>query len=162
MLDVPTRRDTLLSSALLLMAPYASAASAASRSTMSEAANQDGVARSATRVRGFADPEMDFQLLRSLGAANYMGAAVGDGIFVNYALAVVWSVDAITVWRRPVPRLQLFHTCVTWFVAFIMLNATVVFGPPFWKVVGTATIVALLVVAAVSRRAAISSTPSVP
>src|SRR3954469_649129 len=46
--------------------------------TTSEPANRDGVTRSATRVRGFADPEMDFQLLRSLGAASYMGAAVGE------------------------------------------------------------------------------------
>src|SRR3954463_6998757 len=36
------------------------------------------ITRSATRVRGFADPEMDFQLLRSLGVANSMGAAVGE------------------------------------------------------------------------------------
>jgi dienelactone hydrolase len=78
MSDVPTRRDTLLSSALLFMVPYASTAGAASRNTMLEASNQDGVARSTTRVRGFADPEMDFQLLRSLGAANYMGGAVGE------------------------------------------------------------------------------------
>ena len=58
MSDVPTRRDTLLSSALLFMVPYASTAGAASRNTMLEASNQDGVARSTTRVRGFADPEM--------------------------------------------------------------------------------------------------------
>ena len=45
---------------------------------MSDPAQQDGVTRSATRVRGFADPEMDFQLLRSLGVANSMGAAVGE------------------------------------------------------------------------------------
>jgi hypothetical protein len=45
---------------------------------MPEAPNQGRVARSETRVRGFADPEMDFQLLRGLGVANYMGAAVGE------------------------------------------------------------------------------------
>ena len=45
---------------------------------MSDPANHNSVTRSATRVRGFTDPEMDFQLLRSLGAANYMGAAVGE------------------------------------------------------------------------------------
>src|SRR5829696_4858167 len=78
MSDTPTRRDTLLSSVLLFMVSCANAAGTASRSTMLEASNQDGVARSATRVRGFVDPEMDFQLLRSLGAANYMGGAVGE------------------------------------------------------------------------------------
>jgi hypothetical protein len=56
----PTRRDALLSAALF------------------SGAAQDGVARSATRIRGFADPEMDFQLLRGLGVANYMGASVGE------------------------------------------------------------------------------------
>ena len=78
MSEVPTRRDALLSTALMFMLPCTSNAGAASRNTMSEALQQDRVARSTTRVRGFADPEMDFQLLRSLGAANYMGGAVGE------------------------------------------------------------------------------------
>jgi hypothetical protein len=34
------------------------------------------VERSATRVRGFDDPEMDFQLIRMLGMAPYGGAVV--------------------------------------------------------------------------------------
>ena len=70
-----TRRDALLSTALLGM-PERGLASAAR--TTSEPASRDAVTRSATRVRGFADPEMDFQLLRSLGAASSMGAAVGE------------------------------------------------------------------------------------
>jgi pimeloyl-ACP methyl ester carboxylesterase len=36
------------------------------------------VERSATRVRGFDDPEMDFQLIRMLGMAPYGGAALGE------------------------------------------------------------------------------------
>src|SRR5919109_3701766 len=36
------------------------------------------VERSATRVRGFDDPEMDFQLIRMLGTAPYGGAALGE------------------------------------------------------------------------------------
>src|SRR6476619_4829520 len=70
-----TRRAALLSTALLGM-PERGLASAAR--TTSGPASRDGVTRSATRVRGFADPEMDFQLLRSLGAASSMGAAVGE------------------------------------------------------------------------------------
>src|SRR5829696_8969083 len=70
-----TRRDALLSTALLGM-PERGLASAAR--TTSEPASRDGVSRSATRVRGFADPEMDFQLLRSLGASNYEGASIGE------------------------------------------------------------------------------------
>lgn len=34
--------------------------------------------RSRTRVAGFADAEMDFQLLRQLGAARYGGASIGE------------------------------------------------------------------------------------
>ena len=34
--------------------------------------------RSRTRVQGFADAEMDYQLLRQLGAARYGGASVGE------------------------------------------------------------------------------------
>lgn len=36
------------------------------------------VERSATRLRGFHDPEMDFQLIRMLGTAPYGGAALGE------------------------------------------------------------------------------------
>src|SRR5215207_5172087 len=78
LMAVLTRRDALLSTALMAGLSSTSAARAASGSTMSDPAQHDGVTRSATRVRGFADPEMDFQLLRSLGVANYMGAAVGE------------------------------------------------------------------------------------
>src|SRR4051812_37301742 len=73
-----TRRDGLLSTALIALVAPVHTAAAASASTMADPAKQVGVTRSATRVRGFADPEMDFQLLRSLGVANYMGAAVGE------------------------------------------------------------------------------------
>jgi pimeloyl-ACP methyl ester carboxylesterase len=38
----------------------------------------DQLSRSRTRVTGFADPEVDFQLLRQLGAACYGGASVGE------------------------------------------------------------------------------------
>src|SRR3712207_6140350 len=79
MRDVLNRRGALLSTGLTLLAGHASAAAgAASGNNMPEASNQGGVARSETRVRGFADPEMDFQLLRGLGVANSMGAAVGE------------------------------------------------------------------------------------
>ena len=38
--------------------------------------------RSATRVRGFTDPELDFQLLRQLGSAVYGGASIGEPLAV--------------------------------------------------------------------------------
>ena len=54
--------------ALPLLAPPARAATAA----------LTGTERGATRVAGFADAEMDFQLMRQLGAARYGGASVGE------------------------------------------------------------------------------------
>lgn len=39
---------------------------------------QEGLERGRTRVQGFADAEMDFQLIRQLGAARYGGASVGE------------------------------------------------------------------------------------
>lgn len=38
------------------------------------------LSRSGTRVIGFDDPELDFQLLRQLGAASYGGASVGEAL----------------------------------------------------------------------------------
>lgn len=42
----------------------------------------DMTLRSATRVAGFEDPELDFQLLRQLGSAAYGGASVGECLAV--------------------------------------------------------------------------------
>jgi hypothetical protein len=70
MWNVLTRRDALLSTALMAGLSSTSMADATPAGTQSDPAQQDGITRSATRVRGFTDPEMDFQLLRSLGVAN--------------------------------------------------------------------------------------------
>ena len=40
----------------------------------------DELSRSATRVVGFEDPELDYQLLRQLGSANAGGATVGEAL----------------------------------------------------------------------------------
>ncbi|MEZ5606913.1 MAG: prolyl oligopeptidase family serine peptidase [Burkholderiaceae bacterium] len=40
--------------------------------------SSQGLERSRTRVAGFADAEMDYQLLRQLGTARYGGASVGE------------------------------------------------------------------------------------
>ncbi|MCE3551817.1 prolyl oligopeptidase family serine peptidase [Pseudonocardia sp. RS11V-5] len=42
--------------------------------------------RSSTRVRGFTDPELDFQLLRQLGSAVYGGASIGEPLALAAAL----------------------------------------------------------------------------
>ncbi|MNX17109.1 Esterase FrsA [compost metagenome] len=43
-----------------------------------EDAMQEGLERGLTRVKGFDDAEMDFQLIRQLGSARYGGASVGE------------------------------------------------------------------------------------
>jgi pimeloyl-ACP methyl ester carboxylesterase len=40
----------------------------------------DDISRSETRVLGFEDPELDYQLLRQLGSANSGGATVGEAL----------------------------------------------------------------------------------
>lgn len=42
------------------------------------AGKTEGVERGRLRVRGFDDPEMEYQLLRGISAANYGGAALGE------------------------------------------------------------------------------------
>src|SRR5215203_1499979 len=73
-----TRRDALIHAAIGSAVLYSGIPSAARANSMTKPTDPDRVTRSATRVRGFADPEMDFQLLRGLGVANYMGASVGE------------------------------------------------------------------------------------
>ncbi len=56
----------------------------------------------------------------------------GGGVFINYALLIVWMIDIAWWWRsgidsyrkRPLPLLVAWHC----FLIFIIFNATVVFG----------------------------------
>lgn len=50
--------------------------------------------RSITRVQGFKDSEMDFQLLRQLGSATYGGASIGESL----ALAAKMSDESSEQW----------------------------------------------------------------
>ena len=47
-----------------------------------QASSGERLSRSSTRVKGFDDPEMDFQLMRQLGAAAGGGASVGECLAV--------------------------------------------------------------------------------
>lgn len=48
------------------------------RAVAQEKTMTDSLERGRTRIAGFADAEMDFQLLRQMGAARYGGSAVGE------------------------------------------------------------------------------------
>lgn len=55
----------------------------------------------------------------------------GDGIFVNYAFALVWLVDAIWVcvsFRSYLARPRWLNWTIHGFLAFVVFNAAVVFG----------------------------------
>ncbi len=56
----------------------------------------------------------------------------GAGIVVNYLFALVWAVDVIWWWVNPAShanRPRWVARAIHGFLAFVVLNATVVFGP---------------------------------
>jgi hypothetical protein len=74
----------------VIAAGLAGAALAAGLGRISNAApppTGEDVARGTTRVAGFSSGELDFQLMRSLGAANYGGAAPGEVFAARAAIA---------------------------------------------------------------------------
>jgi hypothetical protein len=59
----------------------------------------------------------------------------GGGLYFNYGLLLLWTADVSLLWiRRDRPiRFQLpVRRLTDWACAFIVLNATVVFGPSWW------------------------------
>jgi hypothetical protein len=82
-------------------------------------------------------------------------AGVGAGIYVNYVFALVWAADA--AWHAGCPRSHAARPrWMAWaihgFLAFVVFNATVVFGSMASRLLGTIVFVGLGI-AAVRRRA---------
>lgn len=81
------------------------------------------------------------------------GLASGIGLYVNYGFGVLWMVDAIQWWRkldwveRPRP-----YWIVQVIFAFLMVQATAVFGPAFWTPMVVAVIVLLIALRRLGRR----------
>jgi hypothetical protein len=75
-----------------------------------------------------------------------VGFEFGAGIYVNYAFTLFWVADVALWWRRSFSR-QTVSPVYYWIVqaifAFMMFNATVVFGPAFWKWVAVGSLVAI-------------------
>ena len=73
---------------------------------------------------------------RALGATAreteaLVGVAWGGGLYVNYAFTVVWLADVLWWWVAPVSyaaRSRWISRVIGTFLAFVFLNATVVFG----------------------------------
>lgn len=89
-----------------------------------------------------------------------VGLNWGGGLYFNYLAVVVWLADASLLWRVSLqgPR-QKPGLAVDWFVAFMMINATVVFGPWSWRPVGVAIVLWLLLL--IKRRKSSSQCTSV-
>ena len=66
-LHLPRRRHFMAAAAASLALPV-----------LAQSQSSDKMERGSTRVAGFADAEMDYQLMRQLGTARYGGAAVGE------------------------------------------------------------------------------------
>lgn len=76
-LHSPHRRHLMTAAAASLALPTLASAAAPAASSPT-AKPTEKLERGSTRVAGFADAEMDFQLMRQLGTARYGGAAVGE------------------------------------------------------------------------------------
>jgi hypothetical protein len=75
------------------------------------------------------------------------GFEFGAGIYANYAFTLLWVADVVLWWRRSLagkPIAPLHYWLVQAIFGFMMFNATVVFGPAFWKWVAVAALVAIL------------------
>src|SRR5262249_36877307 len=63
--------------------------------------------------------------------AEAVGLNWGGGIYVNYAVVVVWAADAVWWWASGatyLARSRLIEWTVQGFLGFMFFNATVVFG----------------------------------
>jgi hypothetical protein len=83
------------------------------------------------------------------------GVNWGGGIFINDAFTLLWIADVAWWWRRslrnePAPRWAYWTVQAIFAVMFV--NATVVFGPPFWRWLGPAAAAGLVAAAMLNRR----------
>lgn len=69
----------------------------------------------------------------------------GVGLFINDGFALLWMVDCGLWWRSlHWPRNRPAYWTVQAISAFLVFNATVVFGPPGWKMVAVIVGVGLM------------------
>ena len=70
----------------------------------------------------------------------------GAGLYFNEAMTVLWLVDVVGWWKiLDWPRRQrVWFWIVQCVFAFMMVNATAVFGPGYWRVVAVAFVGALV------------------
>ena len=66
--------------------------------------------------------------------ARVTGIDWGGGLFFNYAFIAAWLADVIVSWRAESFWRQSvgYQRAIHWLFAFMVFNATVVFGPTHW------------------------------
>lgn len=64
---------------------------------------------------------------------NLTGWYWGGGIWFNYLFLIVWGIDVAVTWKTKWPVRAFI--AVHGYLAFIVLNATAVFGPTWWRAV---------------------------
>jgi hypothetical protein len=78
--------------------------------------------------------------------AEIVGLNWGGGIYANYALAIVWTMDVVWWWANPASRHarpRIMEWGLQGFLAFMFFNATVVFGSGMIRWAGLAVFVLL-------------------
>ncbi|QDT31658.1 hypothetical protein [Thalassoglobus polymorphus] len=71
----------------------------------------------------------------ALRTAAVIGIHWGGGIYVNHAFTVFWVADVVLWWVKGPAwayRSRLYYWGVQGLFAFMFLNATIIFGPPYW------------------------------
>ena len=78
--------------------------------------------------------------------AEMTGWKSGVGLYVNEAFLLLWVMD-LTLWWIDLkwPQNRVVFWTVQGIFSFLMIQATAVFGPPFWKVVMPFVFACLLV-----------------
>ena len=75
----------------------------------------------------------------------------GAGLYVNEAFLALWIADVVLWWRRlDWPDNRRIYWALQSVFAFLMFQATAVFGPPFWKPI--VLMVSILLLTRILRR----------
>ena len=73
-----------------------------------------------------------------------LGIDWGGGLYFNYLTMVWWGIDALAVclklnWANK----RTYRLATEWYLAFMFINATIVFGPNFWIAISGAFFITL-------------------
>jgi len=76
-----------------------------------------------------------------------VGTSFPSGMYVNYVFTLLWLADVTLWWRRAAknePTPPMLYWSIQAVFAFMVFNATVVFGPPFWRWAVAVAVVSLI------------------